>query len=506
MKLSEEEIKNFSDLYCGSCKRLKSFCIEEETGKFNKVCLCPKTRPNFKKDKNFVPEFNRRYYNYKAGAEIRNLVFKLSKQQFHELTSQVCYYCSSFPEGKLHCGIDRVDNDVGYIYSNCVPCCIGCNKRKGSLSIKEFYNECKMFYEKLAEMLHKPKFGKLKDLDNKLTFDDVSLVPVHTSIKSRKEPDISSIFGKTKYKIPIFASCMNTVCETEMSNALGKLGAGSIIHRYMSIDSQVKIVKKCSFPEFVWFAIGASGDFLERVASLYSVGIRQFCVDVANGHSEICINAVQEIKKRYSGVSIMAGCVATGEGALDLIDAGATIIRANIGAGAACKTRVVTGFGVPVLSCLEDICVTVYDKRKYTRDKIQILSDGGCRASGDIVKCMAIGASGVIVGSLFAGTDESPGEILKNREGRYKRYLGMASVEGRQFNGWFSEENSEYVPEGEELRIPYKGPVSKILENLVGGIKVGMSYANARTLQELRKNAKFVRITQNGFQEGLPRI
>ena len=366
-----------------------------------------------------------------------------------------------------------------------------------------------MLWEKITKI---EKQMKLSDAPLALTFDDVSLVPAHSTVKSRKEPDTTTVIGGQKYKVPIFASCMNTITEVNMAVIMSNLNAGAIVHRYMSIDDQNKMaIKVITFgcKEKVFFAVGATGDYLERTQSLYSAGVRKICVDVANGHSATLLNAVETLRKTFPDLTLMAGNVCDNLGAWYLASSGVNVIRVGIGSGGICKTRVVTGFGVPQMTALED-CVRV----KEQFPNVAILADGGIRNSGDIIKSLAIGADGVVCGGVLAGTDETPGSVINKptylgngqyKENKIKHYNGMASEAGRKFNGWFSEEDASFVPEGVSLEVPCKGPVSKVIENLVGGVKVGMSYAGARTLEELRKNAKWVRVSSAGYQEGLPR-
>ena len=303
---------------------------------------------------------------------------------------------------------------------------------------------------------------------------------------------------------------MNTISEGKMALAMSNLGAGCVVHRYMTPARQADIFKSLLAPNGVWFAIGATGDYLERTRMLYNTGVKYFCIDVANGHSQTLLDAVESLKKAFPDVFVMAGNITSYDGAYNLASCGAEAIRIGIGSGSACKTRVVTGFGVPLLSVLEEC----WELKKIYPD-VSLIADGGIRNSGDCVKALCF-ADAVMVGRLLAGTDETPGELIDGgfdprthqirEHGKFKKYAGMASKEGREFNGWFSEENSSFVPEGVSTLVRCQGPVSKVIENLVGGIKVGMSFANARTLAELRQNAKWVRVTNAGFSEGLPRL
>jgi len=329
------------------------------------------------------------------------------------------------------------------------------------------------------------------------TFDDLMLVPRHSTIKSRKEPDTKTFLSRnTLLTVPIVSAPMNTVTEREMAKAMIGIGAQAVIHRYMTIEEQVEefLDSGKGFSPFV--AIGATGDFLDRSKALHENGASRFCVDIANGHSDICLQAVEALRNTFrQPFDIMAGNVCSAEGASRLEAAGANIIRVGIGPGAMCTTRQVTGFGVPQLIAIEECSNAV--------SEASIVADGGIRKSGDIVKALAMGADAVMVGGMLAGTDETPGETEKDSEGRlYKFYHGMASVEGR--DGWFEKSATSYVPEGSSTKVWHKGEAVKIVQELNNSVKVGMSFANARNLEELRANAKWVEVSENGRIEGTP--
>jgi IMP dehydrogenase len=329
-----------------------------------------------------------------------------------------------------------------------------------------------------------------------VTFDDVTMVPNYSGIKSRKEPDVS--FRKLGLDIPIIAAPMNTVCEQKMAKAMRGSGGDGVIHRYMSIEEQINQIPQHTNASIPFFAVGATGDFLERTAELYKNNVRKFCIDVANGDSVASISAIIELKTKFSDITLMAGNVCTEESYGRLADAGADLIRVGVGSGAMCKTRTVTGHGVPQLTALLWAA-----KAKKTRPNSVIVSDGGIRNSGDLVKALAI-ADVVMLGSLLAGTDEAPGSIIKENGEEYKLYAGMASEDGRSLNNWFDREKTSFIPEGESVRLKCKGPVKNVLDGLVVGLRVGMSYAGAFNLEELKEKATFIKITSNGMIEGTP--
>ncbi|MCA1624518.1 MAG: IMP dehydrogenase [Acidobacteria bacterium] len=248
-------------------------------------------------------------------------------------------------------------------------------------------------------------------------------------------------------------------------------------------------------------AIGATGDFAERAEALIDCRVDAIVIDTAHGHSSRVIEAVKKIKKRFSGVEVIAGNVATGEATKALIDAGVDAVKTGIGPGSICTTRVVTGAGVPQITAIAE-CV------KVTKDAgIPIIADGGVKFSGDVAKAIAAGADCVMIGSLFAGTEESPGEVILFKGRNFKTYRGMGSI-GAMKKGSsdrYSQEgtvsDSKYVPEGIEGRVAYKGTVADMVTQLVGGLRAGMGYTGCKNIKELQENAKFIRITSAGLRE-----
>jgi IMP dehydrogenase len=250
-------------------------------------------------------------------------------------------------------------------------------------------------------------------------------------------------------------------------------------------------------------AVGVKGDYLERTEALLEAGADVIVVDIAHGHSENAISTVNMIKKAFPDSELVAGNVATGEGSRDLIKAGVDAVKVGVGSGSICITRVVTGSGVPQLTA-------VIDSVKVARDYgVPIISDGGIRNSGDITKALAAGASSVMVGSLFGGTDESPGKTLVKNGKKYKMYRGMASFYaslGRKYREVGpqvvdSDDLNDYVPEGVEAMVPYNGSVVEIIRQMAGGLRSGLSYCGAKTIPEMQMNAEFIRITSAGYIE-----
>ncbi len=252
-------------------------------------------------------------------------------------------------------------------------------------------------------------------------------------------------------------------------------------------------------------AVGVKGDFLERSESLLEAGADVLVVDIAHGHSENELNTVRNIKKAFPDCELIAGNIATAQGAEDLIKAGVDAVKVGVGSGSICITRVITGSGVPQLTA-------VIDCAKIGKDHgIPIISDGGTRTSGDATKALAAGASSVMVGSMLGGTDESPGTVLTKNGKRFKVYRGMASLAasiGRKSKETgsisFDDDLNDFVAEGVEAMVPYKGTVTDILKQLTGGVRSGLSYCGAHTIPQMQENAEFIKMSRAGFAESQP--
>jgi IMP dehydrogenase len=331
-----------------------------------------------------------------------------------------------------------------------------------------------------------------------LTYDDVLLLPQYSDIRSRSEVDISTDLGNgLTLGLPIFSSPMDTISENFMARAISEEGGCAIIHRYNTPEEQAELVghARTNGAESIGFAVGVGDDMLYRVCECLAAGATFVCVDVAHGHHIMMKEALQAIRNAIGDdLHIMAGNVATLKAINDLADWGANSVRCNIGGGSICSTRVQTGHGHPGLQ-------TIIDCSHTDRD-VTIIADGGIRNSGDIVKALAAGADAVMLGSLLAGTRETPGEVFTDSSGRkYKTYRGMASKEA-QLN-WRGKYSSF---EGVSSTVPYRGKVRNILADLERGIRSGMSYTGARSITELRSKAQFVRQTNAGLGESKTHI
>jgi len=321
-----------------------------------------------------------------------------------------------------------------------------------------------------------------------LCFDDVLLQPRYSVIESRTTIDIGNHLGGDYYTLPIISSPMDTVTESEMASEMSWHGGLGIIHRYNSPTEQAKEIQPSS--PAVGGSIGVTGDYLERAKALLDAGARILCVDVAHGHHSLMEGALQKLKENFPEVHIMAGNVATPEGVRSLAGWGADSVKVGIGGGSICSTRIQTGHGIPTLQSIFD-CVGAADQ-----SGVKLIADGGIKNSGDIVKALAAGADFVMLGSLLAGTTESPGEVYHTENGPVKVYRGMASKEAqRDWKGSYSSH------EGISTVIPYKGTVHDILEDLKRGITSGFSYSGARNLTELQEYAKFIRQTSASCKE-----
>jgi IMP dehydrogenase len=332
-----------------------------------------------------------------------------------------------------------------------------------------------------------------------LSYDDVLLIPKFSDIKSRSQVSLESNLDRNReFSLPIISSPMDTVTEADMAIAMSNAGGLGILHRYNSPRDQARMVWACreSGVKNIAAAIGISGDYLDRAEMLATHGASILCLDVAHGHHSMMKEAITQIKARFPRVHIMAGNVATKEGFEDLASWGANSVRIGIGGGSICSTRIQTGHGVPTFQSILDCSVS------SKSSDVKIIADGGIRNSGDIVKALAAGADFVMLGSMLAGTSQTPGPTLTSPQGKkYKTYRGMASKEAQ--HDWRGRHSSN---EGISATVPYRGSVTDIIGDLDNGIRSGFSYTGARTMSELHAKSEFVFQTVAGQLESSTHI
>ncbi len=337
-----------------------------------------------------------------------------------------------------------------------------------------------------------------------LTFDDVLMLPRYSNILPIDTNINLSLTKKINLKVPFLSSAMDTVTESKMAIAIAKAGGIGVIHRNLKIKRQAEEINKVKRKNlFVGAAIGTNKEDLDRARALLDSGVDLIVIDTAHGHSAKVLSVLSKLKKIDKKIAICVGNIATGEAAKELYNCGADIIKVGIGPGSICTTRMVAGIGVPQISAILEV------KKALNKKKIKIISDGGIKFSGDIAKALAAGADAIMMGSIFAGTDESPGKKYKFKGKIYKQYRGMGSIgamSSGSANRYFQKnhkDKSKFVPEGVEGRVEYKGSVSKIVYQLQGGLRSSMGYIGAENLNEIKKRAKFIKITKAGFYESM---
>ncbi|MBU6389607.1 guanosine monophosphate reductase [Patescibacteria group bacterium] len=367
---------------------------------------------------------------------------------------------------------------------------------------------------------------KILGLSQALTFDDILLLPGYTDFL-RNEIDLTTaLTKKIKLRIPLVSSPMDTVTERELAIALAKAGGIGFIHRNLTVEQQADEVAAVKAENVLaGAAIGASKGYEERVEALRKVGVDVLLVDSAHGYAKQVIETVSRIKQQYPQTEVIAGNVATYDGAKALIKAGADGIRVGMGPGSICSTRIISGMGVPQVTAL-------LETTKAAKEAgVPVIADGGIKYSGDMVKALAVGASTVMMGSYFASAVESPGQTVslprekvphrfqssldkETQEFRFKQYRGMGSIGAMQkgagiksegeFHGKTYTDNSVLVAEGVEGLVPIRGTVQQLVDQAIGGIRSGMYYVGSRTLKELCDKSEFIQITQASLTESHP--
>lgn len=351
-----------------------------------------------------------------------------------------------------------------------------------------------------------------------LTFDDVLLVPQYSEIT----PDMADVSTKLtntfKMNVPFLSAAMDTVSEHKLVTALALAGGLGVIHKNMSIADQAKEVEMVKNYEFdneknkrvlidkkgrlcVGAAIGVTADIMDRVHALMDAGVDVFVLDSAHGDSKNIINAIKNLRLEYPRMELIAGNVATYEGALDLMKAGASAVKVGMGPGSICTTRIIAGIGVPQLQAVMDCA------RASKEMNVPIIADGGIKYSGDVVKALAAGANTVMLGGLFATCEEAPGDIYESNGKKYRTYRGMGSIEAMakgSTDRYFQTGHKKFVAEGVQGIVEVKTTVEELVFQLIGGLKAGMGYCGSKDIPTLQEKGTFIKITNNALLESHP--
>lgn len=341
------------------------------------------------------------------------------------------------------------------------------------------------------------------EITQALSYNDVLLVPRRSAIRSRNEVDLSTTIAPgIALGMPLISVNMDTVTGVEMAVAMHRLGGIGLVGRFDSPDVQAGMVREIVAQGARCIGvIGVKDDYLKRAEMLLEAGSSGLHLDVAHAHSDHAIEVISACKARWPEHPFIAGTIATYEAAIDLYEAGADSLKVGIGAGSICITRINTGAGVPQITAIMEVARA---RNERFPDRF-VLADGGAANSGDIVKALAAGADAYMGGSLFAGTDEAPGEIVEVGGRLYKHYNGSTSPDEkrRQLTKYeeFKHDRYHLHVEGVNAMVPAKGPVGDVVDALLAGIRSGLSYAGARTIRELHERARFVQITGAGYAE-----
>jgi len=327
-----------------------------------------------------------------------------------------------------------------------------------------------------------------------LTYDDIALVPQFNNIPSRTEPSLESWLTRSlKIDIPILAANMDTVIGSELADFLIEQGSIPIFHRFTSFEEQIAWVRRYQDKTFVSCGIHR----LDETRKLLDLGAAGVCIDVAHGHSDRMFAHIEELKKGHPDKQVIAGNVCTAMAYHDLVNAGADAVKVGVGPGAACSTRIVTGFGVPQFTAVYD-CAKIAEKLR-----VPLIADGGIRNSRDVVLALAAGASTVMIGKLFAMTKESAAQKRPSGVGLEAKFRGQASEDFQ--NEFYGGLKAKTVAEGVDFWGPVTGSAEDLLNRLLGGIRSGMTYGGARSIKELQRKAEFVQVTNTYTTESNPR-
>lgn len=335
-----------------------------------------------------------------------------------------------------------------------------------------------------------------------LSFNDVLVVPAYSDVLPAEVDTATRLTNIISLKIPLISAAMDSVTESATAICLARLGGIGIIHANLTIEYQVYEVARVKKEDLlVGAALWIRDDFKERAQALVDVGVDVLVVDTAHGHSKGVLDAIRWLRSNLSSVQVIGGNVATAAGARTLAEAGAHAVKVGVGPGSICTTRIVAGIGIPQLTAIAD-CVDV--AKEFD---IPVIADGGIEHSGDIVKAIVAGADAVMIGSLFAGTDEAPGELVHKDDVPYKAYWGMGSERAMKsgaqsrYGHTDSDTATKPIAQGVEGLVPYRGHLEDIVHQMVGGLRSGMGFTGCRTINGLREKAEFIQMTAAGNHE-----
>lgn len=335
---------------------------------------------------------------------------------------------------------------------------------------------------------------RFNSFEKAYTFDDVALVPQFNNVPSRTEPVLESWLTKNrKMHIPLLCANMDSAISEELADLLIKEGSLPIFHRFTEFETQKKWVKKYGDNTFISCGIQK----IDETRALLDLGAAGVCIDVAHGHSDRMFHFIGEIKRTHPDKDVIAGNVCTAMAYHDLVNAGADAVKVGVGPGAACTTRMVTGFGVPQLSAIYD-CAQIAEKLR-----VPLIADGGIRNSRDLVLALAAGASSVMIGKLFALTAESAAPKRKGEHGQEAKFRGQASEDFQ--NDFYGGLKDKTVAEGIDFWAPVSGSAKALIDQLMGGLRSGLTYGGARNIKELQRKAEFVEVTASYIHESRPR-
>ena len=347
------------------------------------------------------------------------------------------------------------------------------------------------------------------------SFDDVLIEPNYSNIIPRETNVTAKLTKRIILKIPLIAAAMDTITEHSMAIKMALLGGTGFIHKNMNIKFQCKEVNKIKKYKIDFLkyknachdkcntlisiaAVGIGEDAVSRVEELAKININAIAIDTSHGHSRNVIDTIKTIKTLYPNIEIIAGNIATTNAAVSLINAGADALKVGIGPGSICTTRIISGIGVAQLSAISGIA------KICNNQKCSLIADGGIKFSGDLSKAIAAGSDSVMLGSLLAGTDESPGDIIRINNKEYKQYRGMGSLAAMKTGSadrYFQKNAVNFVPQGVEGYIKYKGPVTNVIFQLLGGLTSAMGYTGNKTILEMKTKCKFIKISSLGLKE-----